>query len=173
MRSGYTTLDLECDSEETFLLLYHGLRLLHNDAAVRAAASIQPLSAQFAANIHAATALWGKSRMLLSSWVRPITQEDNPVESLFNGHSSSGRTQATSQDGAESSLKDKPSHHLPPAQFLGWRSAGTQIWARLKMAGLAVKVVFSWDLTRVILKVRCPQWRLEEVSCTPLHYAYS
>lgn len=53
---------------------------------------------------------------------------------------------------------------LPPAQFLGWRSAGTQIWARLKMAGLDVKCVFSWDLSRVILKVKAPQWRLEEVA---------
>lgn len=49
-------------------------------------------------------------------------------------------------------------------QFLGWTSAGTQIWARLKMAGLEVKCVFSWDLKRVILKIRCPQWRLEEVA---------
>ncbi len=53
---------------------------------------------------------------------------------------------------------------LPPAQFLGWKSAGTQIWARLKMAGLEVKCVFSHDLSRVILKVRAPEWRLEEVA---------
>ena len=32
------------------------------------------------------------------------------------------------------------------------------------MAGLDVKPVFAWDLSRVILKVRCPQWRLEEVA---------
>lgn len=33
-----------------------------------------------------------------------------------------------------------------------------------KMAGLEVKCVFSWDLSRVILKIRCPQDRLEEVA---------
>jgi hypothetical protein len=53
---------------------------------------------------------------------------------------------------------------LPLAQFLGWKSAGTQIWARLKMAGLDVKVVFSYDLTRIILKLRCPKWRLEQMA---------
>ena len=53
---------------------------------------------------------------------------------------------------------------VPPAQFLGWTSAGTQIWARLRMAGLEVKCVFSWDLRRILLKVRCPQRRLEEVA---------
>jgi hypothetical protein len=32
------------------------------------------------------------------------------------------------------------------------------------MAGLEVKCVFSWDLRRVMLKLRCPQHRLEEVA---------
>jgi hypothetical protein len=32
------------------------------------------------------------------------------------------------------------------------------------MAGLEVKCVFCWDLRRIILKIRCPQWRLEEVA---------
>lgn len=32
------------------------------------------------------------------------------------------------------------------------------------MAGLDVFPVFSWDLHQVILKVRCPAWRLEEVA---------
>ena len=54
--------------------------------------------------------------------------------------------------------------NLPLAQFLGWTSAGTQIWARLKMAGLDVKCVLSWDLKRVILKIRCPSWRLEQMA---------
>lgn len=53
---------------------------------------------------------------------------------------------------------------FPPAQFLGWNSAGTQIWARLKMSGLEVKCVFSWDLKRVILKIKCPEWKLEEMA---------
>jgi anoctamin-10 len=52
----------------------------------------------------------------------------------------------------------------PPAQFLGWNTHGTQIWARLCMAGLEVKPVFSWDLKKVILKIRCPNWRIEEVA---------
>ena len=58
----------------------------------------------------------------------------------------------------------KGENPLPPGQFLGWKSPGTQIWARLKMAGLEVKCVFSWDLRRIILKIRCPQRRLEDVA---------
>lgn len=41
---------------------------------------------------------------------------------------------------------------LPP-EFLGWKSAGTQVWARLRFAGLEVIPVFNYDLTRVVLKV--------------------
>ncbi len=51
-------------------------------------------------------------------------------------------------------LHPRPPLPLPPAQFLGWTSAGTQIWARLRMSGLEVKCVFSWDLRRILLKVR-------------------
>ena len=69
--------------------------------------------------------------------------------------------------GMESFMRgaDKKDNGLqPPAQFLGWNTKGTQIWARLRMAGLEVKPVFSWDLQRVVLKIRCPSWRLEEVA---------
>lgn len=63
-----------------------------------------------------------------------------------------------------SSSSSLPPPRLPIAQFLGWSSAGTQIWARLKMAGLEVKVSFAWDLRSVLLKVRCPKWRLEQMA---------
>jgi hypothetical protein len=53
---------------------------------------------------------------------------------------------------------------IPPTQFLGWHAKGTQVWARLRLAGLEVLPVFSWDLKQVLLKVRCPEWRLEEVA---------
>jgi hypothetical protein len=32
------------------------------------------------------------------------------------------------------------------------------------MAGLDVKCLLSWDLKRVILKIRCPAWRLEQMA---------
>ena len=54
--------------------------------------------------------------------------------------------------------------NLPPVQFLGWKAAGTQIWARLKMACVDVKIEFSWDLSSVLMKIKCPQDRLEIVA---------
>jgi hypothetical protein len=51
-----------------------------------------------------------------------------------------------------------------PPEILGWQSPGTQIWARLMLAGLEVKCVYSHDLRRIMFKIRCPVWRLEEVA---------
>ena len=150
---GYTTLDIECEAEETYLLLFHGFRLLHDDAAVRQAEGLKTLSAEVRTRLEALAALWGSARCLAASLVRPL-EEHNPVDALFNAKSAD----------LGGSVYSPSSKRLPPAQFLGWKSAGTQIWARLKMAGLQVKCVFSWDLSRVILKVRCPQWRLEEMA---------
>eukprot|EP01041_Mallomonas_annulata_P000654 gene654-1266_t len=49
-------------------------------------------------------------------------------------------------------------------QFEHWSSVGTQILAHLKAAGLEVKCITSWDQSRVLVKIRCPQWRQEEVA---------
>ena len=48
--------------------------------------------------------------------------------------------------GGSGSARKKSKFGLPPAQFLGWTSAGTQIWARLKMAGLEVSEEGAVDL---------------------------
>lgn len=54
----------------------------------------------------------------------------------------------------------------PPEFFLGWTSPGTQIWSRLRMAGLEVEKLYSLDRRRVLLKIRLPTNKLEEVQCT-------
>jgi len=237
--SGYITLDLECEAEETYCLLVQGFNLLCAEASVREAKLIMSKKGLTSAAVReAGEAIYGTS---VEAWkwayqhgknlMRPLPLAD-PVHVLFEPQSTTGllekvgfgavndsssgdfasqmqprvnqhaRTAQHSSDGSsgsgassgsaaasdsalsneakmaeaskdkEKGLSDASSSHytspinkfLPPAQFLGWRSAGTQIWARLKMAGLDVKVAFSWDLRQVLLKVRCPQWRLEDVA---------
>ena len=92
----------------------------------------------------------------------PTSTHNNNNSSTINSPASPispPHTTTTSAAGSGSVNKS-----IPIAQFLGWNSAGTQIWARLKMAGLDVKCVLSWDLERVILKIRCPNWRLEQMA---------
>lgn len=53
----------------------------------------------------------------------------------------------------------------PPSDyFLGYGSPGTQIWSRLRSAGLETQRVYALDTRRVMLKVRCPVDRLQDVA---------
>jgi len=234
--SGYITLDIECEAEETYCLLVQGFNLLCAEASIREAKHILDNKGLTAAAVREAgeaiydtsVGVWQWAYRHGKNLVRPAPLAD-PVGVLFEPMSTGGLLQkvgiggvldsssgdsasqmqasstqhqsarrvsngstasAASGDnsaaadsvvsnemklgeaakekeryGANTSYYTSPvNKFLPPAQFLGWRSAGTQIWARLKMAGLDVKVAFSWDLRQVLLKVRCPQWRLEDVA---------
>ncbi len=52
----------------------------------------------------------------------------------------------------------------PPAYFLGWYSRGTQVWSRLRMAGLEVERLYHVDTRRVMLRIRLPVERMEAVA---------
>ena len=52
----------------------------------------------------------------------------------------------------------------PPDYFLGFRSPGTQIWSRLRQAGLDTTRIYGLDTKRVMIKVRCPSERLTDVA---------
>ncbi len=52
----------------------------------------------------------------------------------------------------------------PPAYFLGWHSRGTQVWSRLRMAGMEVERLYHVDTRRVMLRIRLPVERLEAVA---------
>ncbi len=52
----------------------------------------------------------------------------------------------------------------PPAYFLGWYSKGTQVWSRLRMAGLEVERLYHVDTRRIMLRIRLPVERMESVA---------
>lgn len=51
----------------------------------------------------------------------------------------------------------------PPDYYLG-ETPGTQIWGRLRLAGLETERIFDLDTKRVILKIKCPEDRLMDVA---------
>ena len=156
---GIETLDLECGSEEQFYMLTRGFHLL-----VKKPADEADTSALNAA-VLASEAVWRLER----SWTyraKPETYQaagrsDDPVTRLYEP---SGALDPWRLAGAAVLKEQELGSTLPPERFLGWTSPGTQVWARLHMAGLVVRCVYSWDLERVLLEVRCPQWRLEEMA---------
>ena len=48
--------------------------------------------------------------------------------------------------------------------FLGFRTPGTAIWSRLRLAGLTTQRVYSLDPRQVVIKVSCPSYRLMDVA---------
>jgi hypothetical protein len=53
----------------------------------------------------------------------------------------------------------------PPSDyFLGFSSPGTQIWGRLRQAGLETQRLYALDTRKVMIKVRCPVDRLQDVA---------
>lgn len=160
---GVKTLDIECDDEETYLVLLSGfllltrLNLVNNSLRKDHKSEVIKHVTSELENVM----LRSPKRMLsnVKSTFYATTglrmEYEDPIERMFFPDLEKG-------EGAPSLMK--ASNITPPAQFLGWNTKGTQIWARLRMAGLEVKPVFSWDLKKVILKIRCPNWRLEEVA---------
>lgn len=181
--SGYVTLDIECKDLNTYFVLLRGFQLVQEDAVKKKSEQPQQtISDSLKRKWDDITELWASAQTALR---RAEADPADPIAALFQpiridafsslmadkkdltarqmlNRARIARMSAKKSSSSASVIDLKAS--LPPAQFLGWTSAGTQVWARLKMAGLEVKCCFSWDLKRVLFKIRCPQWRLEEVA---------
>jgi hypothetical protein len=160
------TLDIECSDEMQYFLLLSGFIMLCTEAHFRRNKERRERAKMPVTRMesfkHEVVSTWEK---YYTKMFPPESQNRSPLDSLF--YVTSGvlmplKFNTLKEDGEDSFVRKF--NVVPPSQFLGWNSAGTQIWARLRLAGLEVKCVFSWDLTRVILKLRCPQWRLEEMA---------
>jgi hypothetical protein len=166
-------LDIECSDDETYFCLFNGFSLLarQNKRLADESASAEPIPpvneditrgdavAGFTEpdqgqGLHAAAFHSSLPETPMSAPSEP--EEAETPESLFSSPSrwrwkktpvSVGRT------GNGNEPTNSPQAQLPP-EFLGWRSAGTQIWARLRFAGLIVKVIYDYQLNRVALQVK-------------------
>lgn len=179
--AGVHTLDVECASLESYFTLLKGFKLLQEEADSRRGED--GIQVKFRENMKSLESLWLNAKNAIKS----MQKKPDPVAELYAPNTKIDPFRAVRVGGGlmsndvlrkhlsspmKSPMKSpdasfRPTNQprsLPVAQFLGWKSAGTQIWARLKMAGLDVKCVFCWDLSRVILKIRCPQWRLEQMA---------
>jgi hypothetical protein len=186
------TVDIECDDEKTYFALLGGFILLRRAVADAKAKSSSPVKIQSPSRSSINTSHsnidrngYRLSPQKMASTVKSIIPNarhgiegfsdgrSDPIGKMFypdmdfdnmemGGVGGDGETHEMESFIRGAERRDKGLQ--PPAQFLGWHTKGTQIWARLRMAGLEVKPVFSWDLQRVILKIRCPTWRLEEVA---------
>jgi len=68
------------------------------------------------------------------------------------------------KDEGKNEVSAKSSSVPPSDYFLGFTSHGTQIWGRLRQAGLETERIFDLDTRKVMIKLRCPADRLMDVA---------
>lgn len=174
-REQYYTIDVECESFELYIVLLRGFMIMYDRARherMRENANLieSSLFHSYDCDYH----IW-KNSPPTSDPVQSLFQprghkcKYDPLASMFTQPTSppppatvpTSEGEQPDNQGATSSELPLHSHMLPqvysvndipPAQFLGWKAAGTQIWARLKMAGCDVRCEFSYDLQQVCLQ---------------------
>ncbi|KAL3915624.1 MAG: hypothetical protein SGILL_005560 [Bacillariaceae sp.] len=159
----FKSLDFEVATEGEFWLFLRGFLHLHRDAAANR------FSAQRSAGIG------GGFRPTNDSDSEDGDGEVDPLENrlqrdMFLEPKSAGQIEKAvvkirKLDDTFLTGAVAPGAVPPPSDyFLGFKSPGTQIWSRLRLAGLETQRVYAIDTNRVMIKIRCPEDRLTDVA---------
>mmetsp|Transcript_25942 Transcript_25942/g.39750 ORF Transcript_25942/g.39750 Transcript_25942/m.39750 type:complete len:2112 (+) Transcript_25942:199-6534(+) len=156
--SSFRYLDIETATNGEYWMLFRGFLLLQRDA----------MSGRFAAQRAGGFGSMYNNYETMHQLkaAEKNANENNPVP-MFNEPEEKGRIKKLISCMAKSDDKDKHTHNpkAPPSDFfLGFRSPGTQIWGRLRQAGLETDRIYALDTRRVMIKVRCPADRLMDVA---------
>jgi hypothetical protein len=151
----YKYYDLEAASIPEYWLIFRGFLLLHRDAAVGRFASKR------AAGIGS-----HYSRMEVEQRKENLLQADAYREPKTVGcfERLVRRRDPTLEIVTRGEVLDPNAVPPPSDYFLGFRSPGTEIWSRLRQAGLETSCVYALDTDRVMIKVRCPPERMMDVA---------
>ena len=151
----FKTVDFEAASEGEYWLVFRGFLLLHRDAARGRFASNRMTG--FGSNYREELASdVEKNRLQADTYHEPKTF------SWFERRIADLRKIDIT---LESTGSAEPGAVPPPSDyFLGFKSPGTQIWSRLRQAGLETARIYAIDTRRVMIKVRCPVDRLTDVA---------
>lgn len=158
--SLFRYVDIEAATKGEYWLLFRGFLLLHRDAAVgrfaeQRAAGIGSHYSRLEVEQREQADLEAHNRLHRDEFHEPVTV--GCLEKLIVKWRQLDTTymEGFTMAGA-----------LPPPSdyFLGFKSAGTSIWSRLRQAGLETQRVYSLDPRRVLIKVRCPSDRLMDVA---------
>ena len=158
--SSVYTFDLETETEGEYWLVFRGFLQLQRDVAVGKMATQR--SQGFGTHGGGVAACSSKIFEKGSG-----DSSDGCEEKKKSGLSKILRfLRKPSSSSSLSSVEDEPARPAapPPDYFLGFNSPGTQVWARLRQAGLETKRVYALDTKRVMIKLRCPAERLEDVA---------
>lgn len=152
----FKTLDFEAATEGEYWLVLRGLLLLYRDAMMKKQ------------NSSGTTGIGGGEPNAFSggeTTSENLLQQDMFVEPTMVGWLEKAFVKYGKLDDDYIKGAVMPGAVPPPSDyFLGFKSPGTQIWSRLRWAGLETQRVFSADPRKVMIKVRCPEDRLTDLA---------
>lgn len=160
-QSLFRSIDIELATEGEYWMILRGFLLLHRDA------STGRFSAQRAGGYgsYHRHAVDGEENDKIPPPIKvrfteALPPDDSP--SLLNKIAN----RLIHRNSAETDQKIVPYTGIPPPSdyFLGFSSPGTQIWGRLRQAGLETQRIYALDTKKVMIKVRCPVDRLQDVA---------
>eukprot|EP00934_Nitzschia_sp_Nitz4_P006001 Nitzschia sp. Nitz4//scaffold94_size78252//66575//72029//NITZ4_005477-RA/size78252-augustus-gene-0.74-mRNA-1//-1//CDS//3329560407//5991//frame0 len=151
---NFKVLDFEAATEGEYWLIFRGFLLLHRDVAV----------GRFAAERRAGIGGGGDVANELNG-VENCLHKDEFVEPTTVGCIERAIVRLRKLDTTYMTGAVAPTAVPPPSDyFLGFKSPGTQIWSRLRLAGLETARIYAVDKRRVMIKIRCPEDRLTDVA---------
>ena len=157
----FKCVDFEAASEGEYWLLFRGFLLLHRDV----------VSGRFAAQRAA-----GFGSNYNRREIDRLNQEDESArhnilqKDVYHEPPTIGWIERMVAKAREIDMSymvgsAEPGAVPPPSDyFLGFKSPGTQIWSRLRQAGLETNRIYSLDTRRILIKVHCPDDRLMDVA---------
>ena len=146
-----SAIDIECFSDEQYELLFHGFTNLLRQYSEQGSINYIPTRSIYDTE---------SKRQICQTQQSTATSENKRNWIPWNNGTAVRSAVATTK--AQSKTNEMPETE----QFLGWRTAGTQIYARLQSAGIRVKKVWYHDRRRLILKLKLPNDKLEELAET-------
>ena len=157
----FKCVDFEAATEGEYWLLFRGFLLLHRDV----------VSGRFAAQRAA-----GFGSNYNRREIDRLNQEDESArhnilqKDVYHEPPTIGWIERMVAKAREIDLSymdgsAEPGAVPPPSDyFLGFKSPGTQIWSRLRQAGLETNRIYALDTKRILIKVHCPDDRLMDVA---------
>jgi hypothetical protein len=156
----FKILDFEAATEGEYWLIFRGFLLLHRDAAVGRFAADRRAGIGGGIRVREPTSddesvNEEENRLHRDEFFEPVTV--GLLEKMVVKYRKLDDTYMKGYvlDGA-----------VPPPSdyFLGFKSPGTSIWSRLRLAGLETQRIYAVDPRKVMIKVRCPEDRLTDVA---------
>jgi len=150
-KSLFRSLDIEMATEGEYWMVLKGFILLHRDA------STGRFAAQRAGGFGSYHRHAELDRSSFESGTNSFSEALPPPKTMI-------QKLIRKADVEQAEVEQYNSTAPPSDYFLGFSSPGTQIWGRLRQAGLETQRLYALDTRRVMIKVRCPLDRLQDVA---------